>query len=131
MLWPKNLLTVYQEATMQATQGAALINAMHNGSAMAVLLQQKVTWNAVGNRRPGLHHLNSFIGSRLDDISPGGLVEQNLVLIISACYVGVLPESCPCMCYAMASESLQQCALHNSFKTISRSCVLRCATWLM
>lgn len=94
---------------MQATKGAVVIGAMHNGSAvLTVLLEKKVTWNTVGNRRPGLHHLNSFIGSRLDDISPGGLIEQDLVLIVPACYVGVLPESHPCMCHAMVSESLQQ-----------------------
>ena len=91
---------------MHATKGAVVIGWQCN---VTVLLEMKVTWNAVGDRRPRLHHLNSFIGSRLDDISPGGLIEQDLVLVVPACYVGVLPESCPCMCHAMVSESLQQC----------------------
>lgn len=57
---------------------------------------QEVTWNTVGKSRPGLHRLNSLIGGRLDDVSPGGLIEEDCVLISLTSYVRILPESCPC-----------------------------------
>lgn len=68
------------------------------------MLLKRITWNAVGHGRPGLHQSNNFSGSRLDDIIPGGVGKQNLVLIISATYVSVLPESSPCMCHTLAAD---------------------------
>ena len=95
------------------------INAEH---AVLQMLLKRVTWNAVGYRRPGLHQPNSLIGSRLDDISPGGVIEQDLVLILSTSYVSVLPESCPCTCHSTCS-----CArLHSAVLNILflSSCIL-------
>lgn len=64
---------------------------------IAVEMQvQGVTWDTAGNSRPGLHRLNSLIGGRLDDVCPGGLIEENCILISLTSYVRVLPESCPC-----------------------------------
>lgn len=85
------------------------MNAKHHcsaGNAMLPVLLERITWNAVGHRRPRLHQPNHFIGSRLDDISPGRVIKQDLVLIVSATYVSVLPESGPCMCHTLAAYYL-------------------------
>lgn len=61
------------------------------------LLVEEVTWDTVGNSGAGLHRLDSRVSSRLDDVIPGGLSEQDSVLIILfASYVSVLPERRPC-----------------------------------